>query len=431
MTRACYAALLSGCALAGCNSVLGIEEGKLRDEGGTSNVEASAGDAAPPRALDCAFVFTAHRTIADQSSQTGPERTYSDQLFAEAVPSAGIVRLVAYHAGANLPFDLFSVDAKDNGNSTKVASVSATPLDMQRIDPSSVGLLTVSTTGAMATLTNYAIADADGSTPNLVAGAMTTLGMVDQVTGLFLPVPPGDIAYTASYRSSPTQFDLVLGRASVAGQSVLQSGPAAAATNPRAIVRVGKAIHVFFGDGGNPTGSNQVTLVDGMTPSPPRSLGPPSFFLISASSNPAGTLNVAFAELGANINLRIGQIDPAKIGSFTGADVPIARQYPGLADIPYTTRPRWFGDALVAIGPTSAAGNELTIQWGDPRGSVQAEKKLLTAQKNGRVRTSAFAGEQQLGPLGGIIDLFWIETYQPDDAGQAYDVLYYDQVRCL
>jgi len=269
--------------------------------------------------------------------------------------------------------------------------------------------------------------------PRLVAGPLPNLGMVDQISGVFLPEPPGDIAYAASVRSSPTQFDLVYGKASIPGKAVLSSGQAPVVTNPRAIVRVGNAIHVFFGDPGGPAGSSQVTIADGMTPTATRSLGPPQFFLLSAGTDALGKLNVAFAEVGVNINLRVGQIEPAQIGTFMAADAPVAYQYGGLADVPYTTRPRWFGDALVAVGPTSATANELSIAWGYASGQVgqvQVQKKLLTAQKNGKVRTAAWAAEQQLGALGGYIDLFWIETYQ-DDAGQAYDVLYYDQVRCI
>jgi len=150
MRRASFAVLLGGCALIGCNSVLGIEEGNLRSEGGAAeggiaNNADSAAEGGMLRALDCGFVFAAHRTIADLSSETGAGRTYSEQLLAEAVPSAFLVRVVAYHAGANLPFEMYSVDAKDNGTSTKLATEMSTPLDMRRIDPSSLGLLTATT----------------------------------------------------------------------------------------------------------------------------------------------------------------------------------------------------------------------------------------------------------------------------------------------
>src|SRR6185369_16945190 len=196
MRRTTFAVLLGGYALIGCNSILGIEEGNLRSEGGVSanaNEGGTSADSAPEggmlRALDCGFVFAAHRTIADLSSETGAGRTYSEQLFAEAVPSAFLVRVVAYHSGASLPFEMYSVDAKDNGTSNKLATEMSTPLDLRRIDPSSLGLLAASTGPGGATLNEYVIADADGLTPKLVTGPPPNLGMVDQVTGGFLPEP--------------------------------------------------------------------------------------------------------------------------------------------------------------------------------------------------------------------------------------------------
>jgi hypothetical protein len=305
------------------------------------------------------------------------------------------------------------------------------PLDMGRFDNASIGLLATTSDATGAKLTGYVIADSDGPMPKLVAGRSVSLGMVDQVTGLFLPEPPDDIDYAASVRSSPNSFDVVYGRASIPGRTVLASNPGAPASTPMAILRVANSIQIFFGQPGAPTGSSIVSIADGMMPSAPRSLGSPAFALLSAGTNPMGKLNVAFAEIGPTIGLRVGQIDAAQLGSFTAADTVEAKQYGGLAEVPYTTRPRWFGDSLVAVGPTSIKGNELSIAWGEVNAHVvQVQKVLLTAQRGGKVRTAAWAAEQQLGPLGGFIDLFWIETYQ-DDAGMAYDVLYYDQVRCI
>src|SRR5262249_47913222 len=119
------------------------------------------------------------------------------------------------------------------------------------------------------------------------------------------------------------------------------------------------------------------------------------------------------------------------IESFHSTDLSIVGTFGGLTDVPYTTIPQWVGDNFVALGATGVVGTDLTIIWADPHGHLRAHQKLAQVATGFKVGAAAFAPQSQLGELGGILDVVWVVTSVDPDGGEPYDVMYYDEVRCL
>src|SRR5262249_14825090 len=144
------------------------------------------------------------------------------------------------------------------------------------------------------------VADSDGLMPKPAPVPLASLGMTDEVRGLFLADMGGEVAYAASYHASATAYDLVFGRGA-AQPTKLASNRVPITVDARALVRMGNAVHLFYGGPGNPAGSFQVTIPDGMAPSPPRSIGPTTSYFLSGATNSAGKLNVSVASIGTGI----------------------------------------------------------------------------------------------------------------------------------
>jgi hypothetical protein len=200
----------------------------------------------------------------------------------------------------------------------------------------------------------------------------------------------------------------------------------------RATVEIGDTTHVFIGMPQAPLGSRKFAVPRDATAAPaPRTISNMSSFLLTASLDPAGLLDVAFVDLSMQVALMAGQVAPSDVETFQSADLPIATMFGGLTDVPYTTLPQWIGDNLVTFGSTGVAANDLTIIWADPHGHLRAHQKLEQVAAGSKFGAAAFAPQTQLGDLGGILDVVWVVSSVDPDGGEPYDVLYYDQVRCL
>jgi hypothetical protein len=156
-----------------------------------------------------------------------------------------------------------------------------------------------------------------------------------------------------------------------------------------------------------------------------------SSFLLAASVDRSGLLDVAFVDLSQQVALMAGQVAPSDLESFQSTDLPIATMFGGLTDVPYTTLPQWIGDNLVTFGHTGVSATDLTIIWADPHGHLRAHQKLEQVATGSKLGAAAFAPEAELGDLGGVLDVVWVVTSVDPDGGEPYDVMYYDQVQCL
>ncbi|HYU77745.1 MAG TPA: hypothetical protein VEK56_02095, partial [Vicinamibacterales bacterium] len=64
-------------------------------------------------------------------------------------------------------------------------------------------------------------------------------------------------------------------------------------------------------------------------------------------------------------------------------------------------------------------------------GHMRVQQKIDQAPAGTKIGASVFTAAAQLGILGGILNVVWAVTLIAPDGGEPYDVLYYDQIRCL
>jgi len=427
--------LLAG-ALAGCNAVLGIEESPAR---AISDAALDANGGSP---LTCSWAFASHRKIADLSTRIGTARLFGQNLLAAPIPGDRSFRVVASHEGAGAPFELYTIDTIAVGNAPVPQLVGEVeqPVQMLRLDGSSSGVLSLAAgaeAGAAPRLVLYRIEDTDrqgsAATPQPLLDT-SLLGGATRLNALISVAPSGQIALVTSFQSSPTEFEVTLsmGNASTIGNPlVLATDAVETNVRERAVVEFGGKTHVFIGQPGAPFGSRQFSVASGAATAPsPRTVSNQSSFLLTASV-PSSLFNVAFVDIGMQVALRAGQIDPSHIETFRAEDLPLATQFGGLTEVPFTSTPQWIGDNLITLGQTGAAATDFTIIWGDTSGGLRAKQKLEQAPSGARFGASAFAPQAQLGSLGGVLDVVWVVTSTDADSGEPYDVMYYDEVRCL
>ncbi|HEX9298003.1 MAG TPA: hypothetical protein VF881_19320 [Polyangiaceae bacterium] len=429
------AALLTINLLLGCNAILGIEEGSPRSDGGT--------DALPPAGppLTCAWVFPSHRTVADLSANTGGTRLFGSNLVATHVPGNPIFRVAAFHDPPLGPFELYTIDASPSSMLFPPQSVGSNgvPVQMLRLDNSTIGIVVVGLpmAGTSPEILLYRVDDADrlGSASQ---GAplidASTLGNLSEVSAL-MDVGPSGESLVLSYRASPNEYRVSLGQrvGGAAGTLFdLTSDFVEPNIRQRAVLTVGGRTHVFVGLPGSPAGGRQFSLDFGSTTAPPpRPISNMTTFLLATGISPFGKINVAAVDLGLGVALMTGQLDATQIETFQASDFPVATMFGGLTSVPYASAPGWIGDNLVSLGHTGPAADELTIVWADPFGHMRVQQKIDQAPAGTKIGASVFTAAAQLGILGGILNVVWAVTLIAPDGGEPYDVLYYDQIRCL
>jgi hypothetical protein len=248
-------------------------------------------------------------------------------------------------------------------------------------------------------------------------------------------VGPSGLALVTSYRSGPNEFRIALGQSTggaVSAPIVLASDAVEVNVRERGLMTFAGKSHVFTGQPGAPAGPRQFTVDDGATTShPARSIGAMSTFFLAGQASLMGKVNFAFVDLDQNVGLLTGQVEASQIETFQVSDLKLAKMFGGLTSVPYENAPNWIGDDLVTFGRTGAAADGLTILWADAFGHLRAQKNLETAPAGAKMGPSTFTPAAQLGPLGGILNAVWVVTLTDADSGEPYDVLYYDQIKCL
>jgi hypothetical protein len=431
--------LLAG-ALAGCNAVLGIEESPARALADA----ALDSDGAGGNPLTCGWGFASHRKIADLSARVGSARLFGQNLLAAPIPGNRFFRVVASHEGAGGPFELYAIDTIAAGNPPMPELVGDVeqPLQMLRLDASSSGVLSLGAgteAGVASRFVLYRIDDTDRQGSSATAQPLldtSLLGAATRLSALVSVTPLGQIALVTSFQASSTAFEVTLsgGSAGMTGSPlVLATDAMEANVRERAVVEIGGKTHVFLGLPGAPAGARQFSVAPGAATAPlPRTISNANSFLLNASSfNPASSLDVAFVDISRQVALLAGQIEPSRIETFHADELLLAAQFGGLTDVPFTTVPQWIGDNLVTLGQTGPAATDFTIIWADAGGHLRAKQKLDQAPSGAKIGAAAFAPQAQLGPLGGVLDVVWVVTSTDADSGEPYDVLNYDQIRCL
>jgi len=84
----------------------------------------------------------------------------------------------------------------------------------------------------------------------------------------------------------------------------------------------------------------------------------------------------------------------------------------------------------VTLGHTGPAADELTIVWADPFGHLRATKSWSRCPRREDWLRGVHA-RRPTRPARGILNAIWAVTMNDADGGEPYDVLYYDQIRCL
>jgi hypothetical protein len=438
MDRAASLSTLALCGvIAGCNSILGIEASPARPAADASPNR----DGSSPPPLSCGWAFASHRKVADLSSKSGPARLFGQTLFASPVPGHSFFRVVASHDTVTGPLELYAIDGVAVGNmpTPQLIGSREQPHQLSRLDASTTGILSESSgdDAGGAQLVLYRIADADrqGSAAAVdqlldtaILGGASALGATVSVT------PTGSVSLVTSFHASSGEHRVALSRPNggAAAPIVLASDSDEANVRQRGMVEIGDTTHVFIGMPMANLGSRKFAVPRDATVAPaPRTISNMSSFLLAASLNQLGLLNVAFVDLSLQVGLITGQVAPVNVESFQSMDLPIATMFGGLTDVPYTTMPQWIGDNLVTFGHTGVAATDLTIIWADPHGHLRAHQKLDQVPAGSKLGAAAFAPQTQLGDLGGILDVVWVVTSVDPDGGEPYDAMYYDQVQCL
>jgi hypothetical protein len=393
--------------------------------------------------LRCGWVFPTHRKVADLAPKTGAARLFGHTLLASPVQGDHFFRVLATHDGVVGPMELYAVDTAAVGSSPapELIGTREEPQQLLRLDASTTGILSAST-GADAAgtvrLVLYRIADSDKPGAAAVLDPLldtADLGGASRLSGRVSVTDSGSLSLITSFQAPSNEFRVALSRPHASPRAapiVLASDADEDNVRERAMLEIGEETHVFIGTPQAPLGSRMFTVPRDAKAAPPaRTISPLGSFLLTASLDHLGLLDVAFVDITAQVALKTGQVAKGDLASFRSADVPVAGTFGGLTDVPYTTVPQWVGDNFVALGATGIAGSELTIIWADAHGHLRAHQKLEKLAAGLKLGASAIAAQSQLGELGGLLDVVWVVTSVDAHGGEPYDVMYYDELRCL
>jgi hypothetical protein len=415
----------------GCNAVLGIERGKPREEAG--------GPAAP--VLQCAWMLPSHRKLADLSAKTS-SRTFTDAIFVAPYQGGGALRIFVWYPARDAPLEVYSFNVTAGGAVAPqtLGSPGEYPLAVQLEDEtaSGVGVLTDVLTLARPEGSSepsvglYRFRDSDQV--NVAARQVVARpGLLGNPVFARVLAPTLDQAFVAMTLADATTYRLALGHAegSAVGDPIeIAKSTAAPDMAARALLRVGTKSYLFAGVPGGAAGPSLHAIEDTAgAPLASRSLGPPGTFVLNAAES-GDKLNVGWVDTRKGVDIYSGQVSVSDLDTFELAQLPLVTTSAGLADVPFTTVPMWFGDELITVGPTGAGSSDLSIAWTDALGRLRARQVLGHAQTDGKIRAAGFS-VRELFSLGGTFDVAWIESRPDADSGQPYDVILYDQVRCL
>jgi len=201
--------------MAGCNTILGIEESPARPESDAASDATTSGGSA----LNCAWVFNKHRKVADLSANTGSMRLFGPNLVAASVSGDRLVRVAAWHEPISGPFDLYTIDAVPTGALPvpELLGGADVPLQMLRLDGTTVGILALGTPlegGSSPRIVLYRVDDADrqgSSAAQVPLLDISALGNASEVSAL-LAVGSSGLSLLTSYRAGANEFRVALGR---------------------------------------------------------------------------------------------------------------------------------------------------------------------------------------------------------------------------
>jgi hypothetical protein len=470
-----YAAwLLAGIGAAGCTSILGdfttspagtngtdagntdaSTDGAVVTDGAANDSGATDGsDDAAALTLKCDSWRFPQPIVVD--SLKGQRTTYSDRAFV-ASASQDIVKIVAL-ANQSPGATFYTVEKRDSAaNITSFQLAGAQPRQLHHaVDASRVLAITTTSSPTGPIVRELAVFTIPDSAPQGPASAidMLTKGTVfsDNVRAQAIDLAPINgwffgMSQALNPQDPSSNVELGVGRYIPKGdlRAYGQINKNAPKTEQLVILRNASDVYLFTGSSsGGQAGTVAYKVPDtavvppGTTPRPV-STGKPAI-IFDAVPHGLAKFNLAFLELDTAsateiATLRVGQIDGSSLDTFLAGDLPKARGFADVGEIPVDKgSAEWDGDDFYAVGRVLASQSQSGVNflWTDAAGHVRGERigaNALLTERSGVSRVSASVA-QRIALKYVTFNIVWTETAKDSAGGFEFDTLYLNELVC-
>jgi hypothetical protein len=406
------------------------------EEANGDALEDNAADSSLGQPLSCAWRHAAHREVANQASETGASRTFT-QLYVQQIESTGRVRAITRYADGTDGLLVHTFDGDlSSYEASEVAPIENT-VDVSRVSTTAIGILTtrnVVTDGAFdRSLALEMVPDigfpAQPATSHTIVDygffGTTTLPEARVVAGSLDDVLILAASYFADgeYRTGYIAYS-----GAPVVPTVVHVSPTKGENLFRSATQIGNITRLYVGL----SSPKQVSIPDGdPAAADSRVVGGPDAYLLAADVDVAGATNFVAAELTAQ-RLRVGTVPGLELDTYVLEDLPYVD---GSVDFSIfgaddASAWAWESNQFVALGAASSSKDGVWILWLDAGGNIRLQERIADAAPERRIERIAFHARAPLSEAGGKVDVVWTERAESGDGGAPYDTLMYNELQC-